>query len=126
MGFIKNLAIMPPKPKTPKSPRGKKAPEAKSPLKEEAKAPAKKAGGPRQAMVDNFAPSQDIIWGMTKKWNSQMVKWNHNHWSKSPFSQTGFHNASQAANTLGVVGKKAKGSKDGVKRVFTLTLKHKR
>ena len=118
---------MPAKPKTPKSPRGKQAP-AKSPLKEEpAKAaPVKKQAGPREAKYDEFSVSKDVVWGLTKKWNSHIVKFNHNQWSKSPLSLTGFHCASESANTVGVTGTKQKTDKDTVRRVFTLTLKHKR
>ena len=122
---------MPAKPKMPKSPRGKKGVDAmKSPTKAEpAKAKAAAAGGsggPRQAKYDEFAVSQDVVWRVTKKWNNNLVKFNGNQWSKSPFSHTGFHNASSAANTVGVVGKKELNDKKNVRRVFTLTLKHKR
>ena len=127
---------MPAKPKMPKSPRGKKGVDAmKSPAKEEPKgkaAPAKggkaaaASSGPRGAKYDEFAVSQDVIWGITKKRNAHLVKFNGNQWSKSPFSHSGFHNASSAANTVGVVGKKELNDKKNVRRVFTLTLKHKR
>merc|ERR1712048_25444 len=128
---------MPAKPKMPKSPRGKKGVDAmKSPAKEEPKAAAKGAAkggkasaassGPRGAKYDEFAVSQDVIWGITKKRNAQLVKFNGNQGSKSPFSHSGFHNASSAANTVGVVGKKELNDKKNVRRVFTLTLKHKR
>ena len=127
---------MPAKPKMPKSPRGKKGVDAmKSPTKEEPKAAAKggkaapakaSSDGPRGARFDEFAVSQDLIWGITKKRNAFLVKFNGNHWSKSPFSQTGFHNASEAANTVGLRGVRELNDKKNVRRVFTLTLKHKR
>ena len=129
---------MPAKPKMPKSPRGKKGVDAmKSPAKEEPKAAPKAAAkggkaapaggsGPRGNKYDEFAVSQDVIWGITKKRNANLVKFNGNQWSKSPFSHSGFHNASSAANTVGVVGKKELNDKKNVRRVFTLTLKHKR
>ena len=110
----------------------------KSPAKEEPKAaPAKAKGGsaaPRKtssagqrgAKYDEFAVSQDVIWRTTKKRSAFLVKFNGNHWSKSPFSHSGFHNASSAANTVGVAGKKELNDKKNVRRVFTLTLKHKR
>merc|ERR1712151_394857 len=134
MGFINKKAVkMPAKPKMPKSPRGKKGVDAmKSPAKEEPKgkaAPAKAAAGgsgPRGARFDEFGVSQDVIWGITKKRNAHLVKFNGNQWSKSPFSHSGFHNASSSANTVGVVGKKELNDKKNVRRVFTLTLKHKR
>ena len=77
-------------------------------------------------MVDDFAPSQDVIWGVLKKRSAFLVKFNGSEWSKSPLSQTGFHNASEAANTVSVSGKKELTDKEKVRRVFTLTLKHKR
>ena len=122
---------MPAKPKTPKSPRGTTKPEkgkvGGTPKKtEEKKAPAKKESGPRQAQYDPQAASPDVMWMLTKKWNAQKVRFNFNDWSKSPFSLTGFHNASQAANTVGVGGKKELTDKKTVRRIFSLTLKHKR
>ena len=128
---------MPAKPKMPKSPRGKKGvdamktPEKAEPAKPAAKggkaAPAKSAAsGPRGAQFDEFAVSQDVIWGVTKKRSAFLVKFNGNNWSKSPFSHSGFHNASSSANTVGVAGKKELNDKKNVRRVFSLTLKHKR
>ena len=130
---------MPAKPKMPKSPRGKKGVDAMkgTPAKEEPKAAAKggkaaaaprkaSSAGPRGARFDEFAVSQDLIWGITKKRNAFLVKFNGQQWSKNPLSQTGFHNASEAANTVGVAGKKELNDKKNVRRVFTLTLKHKR
>ena len=119
---------MPAKPKAPKSPRTGKPEKGKVAAAPEKKTEQKKAaakGGPRGSCYDEFGVSNDVIWRVTKKWNSNLVKFNHNQWSKSPFSTTGFHNASQAANTVGVGGKKEKTEK-GSKRIFPLTLKHKR
>merc|ERR1712032_1480965 len=139
MGLINNSAVkMPAKPKMPKSPRGKKGVDAmKSPAKEEPKAAAKaatggakggakKEAGPRGNQYDQFAVSSGVIWGITKKRCNTLVKFNGNMWSKSPFSHSGFHNASSAANTVGVAGKRELNDKKNVRRVFTLTLKHKR
>ena len=77
-------------------------------------------------MYDANGTSPDVMWMLTKKWNSQKVRFNFNDWTKSPFSHNGFHNASQAANTVGVGGTKELTDKKNVRRVFTLTLKHKR
>merc|ERR1719188_2294174 len=69
---------MPAKPKTPKSPRGTKpekggkGAKAETPTKTAPK--AKAASGPRGAKYDEFGRSADVIWGCTKKWNSQLVK----------------------------------------------------
>ena len=64
------------------------------------------------------------MWGLTKKWNCMKTKWNGKHWSYSPFSMNGFHNASQAGNTVGVTADKSV-SKNNFSRTFTMTLKHK-
>ena len=118
---------MPAKPKTVKSPRGTKQEKGKvAAAKATPKQSAAKEEGPRQAKYDAFAQSQDVVWRLTKKFNCNLVKFNGNQWSKSPFSLSGFHNASESANTLGVTGIKEKTDKDTVKRVFALTLKHKR
>ena len=118
---------MPAKPKTVKSPRGTKPEKGKvAAAKATPKQSAAKEEGPRQAKYDAFAQSQDVVWRLTKKFNCNLVKFNGNQWSKSPFSLSGFHNATESANTLGVTGIKEKTDKDTVKRVFALTLKHKR
>lgn len=68
--------------------------------------------------------SPEVVWGLTKRFNCFKTKWNGKHWTYSPFSTNGFHNASQSANTIGVsVSKTA--SKNNFKRTFTMTLKHK-
>lgn len=112
---------------TPSPAKGKAAP-AKG--KAAAAAPAKKAApvstGPRGAKYDEFAVSQDLIWGMTKKRNAFLVKFNGNDWSKAPMAVSGFHNRTEAANTVGVTARKELNDKKNVRRVFTLTLKHKR
>ena len=124
---------MPAKPKQPKSPRSTKPEKGKvgaTPQKKEeekkAATKAKKESGPRATQYDPHAASPDVMWMLTKKWNAQKVRFNFNDWSKSPFSLTGFHNASQAANTVGVGGKKELTDKKTVRRIFSLTLKHKR
>ena len=65
-----------------------------------------------------------VIWALTRKNNSQLVKFNGNEWTHNPLSNTGFHNASSSAGTIGV-GAFHKKSKKNFRRVFTLTLKHK-
>ena len=67
--------------------------------------------------------SQDEIWGLTKRFSCFKTKWNQKHWSYSPFSADGRHNAQQAANTLGVTVRKDKTDKN-FRRTFTMTLKH--
>merc|ERR1712166_304893 len=46
--------------------------------------------------------SQDVIWQLTKRNNSSLVKFNFNSWSKNKMNMTGFHNASQSASCLSV------------------------
>ena len=65
-----------------------------------------------------------VIWALTKKHNSQLVKFNGNEWTHNPLSNTGFHNASSSASTINVGGFHKK-SKKNFRRVFSLTLKHK-
>ena len=65
-----------------------------------------------------------MIWGLTKKWNSKLVKFNGNQWSSSPFSLSGFHNASESASTVGIQAVKEK-SKKAHRAVFRMHLKHK-
>ena len=64
------------------------------------------------------------MWGLTKRFTQYKTKWMGKHWSYSPFSADGRHNASQSANTIGVGVKRTKTEK-GSKRTFTLTLKKK-
>merc|ERR1711935_571164 len=50
----------------------------------------------------HMSVSQDVIWQLTKRNNSSLVKFNFNQWSKNKMNMTGFHNASQAASSLSV------------------------
>jgi hypothetical protein len=50
--------------------------------------------------------SQDLIWQLTKRNNAHLVKFNENMFSRHPLNMTGFHNASQAASTVGVASGK--------------------
>ena len=94
--FINKTKLnMPAKPKAPKSPRTGKPEKGKAAATPTKAAEKKQASsGPRGAFYDEFGRSNDVIWRVTKKWNSNLVKFNGNQWSKSPFSTTGFHNAS--------------------------------
>ena len=65
-----------------------------------------------------------VIWGLTKRHNSKLVKFNGNEWTHNPLSITGFHNASSSASTINV-GAEHKKAKKNFRRVFTLNLKHK-
>ena len=67
--------------------------------------------------------SQDIIWGITKRFNCQKTKWNGKHWTYSAFSSNGMYNAGQMSNTVGITVKKDKTAKN-FKRTFTMTSKH--
>lgn len=70
--------------------------------------------------------SPEVMWALTKKWNNQLVKFQGRHWTKSPYSMTGRWNASEAARTVGVSGRRdAVADKDTKKRVFTVSLKTK-
>jgi hypothetical protein len=64
------------------------------------------------------------MWGLTKRFNCFKTKFMGKHWSHSPFATNGMHNASQAANTIGITVRKDKTDKN-FKRTFTMTLKHK-
>ncbi len=66
----------------------------------------------------------EVVWQLTKKWNSQLVKFNGQQWTHNPMSLTNFHNASSVASPIGLTGVKAKGKK-GSKRVVTLLQRHK-
>jgi hypothetical protein len=65
-----------------------------------------------------------VIWALTKRHNSHLVKFNGNEWTHNPLSNTGFHNASSSASTIGV-GAHHQKTKKHFSRVFSLTLKHK-
>jgi hypothetical protein len=53
-----------------------------------------------------------------------LVKFNGQQFTHNPLSLTNFHNASQAASTIGLTAEKVKGKK-GTKRVVTLLQVHK-
>lgn len=65
-----------------------------------------------------------VIWGLTKRHNSKLVKFNGNEWTHNPLSITGFHNASSSSSSINV-GAEQKKTKKNFRRVFTLNLKHK-
>ena len=68
--------------------------------------------------------SPEVVWGLTKRFNCFKTKWMGKHWSHSPFSVNGFHNASQADNTIGVTVDQKK-TTNNFRRTFTMSLKHK-
>jgi hypothetical protein len=65
-----------------------------------------------------------VIWGLTKRHNSKLVKFNGNEWTHNPLSITGFHNASSSSSSINV-GSEVKKTKKNFRRVVTLSLKHK-
>ncbi len=69
-----------------------------------------------------------VVWQLTKKWNSFLVKTNGQQFSHDPLNLTGFHNASSSGlsnnNSIGLSATKEKGKK-GSKRVVTLLQKGK-
>ena len=71
----------------------------------------------------------EVVWQLTKKYNSFLVKFNGQQLSRDPLNLTNFHNASSAglSNTqaIGLSAAKTQGKKKGVKRVVTLLQKHK-
>ena len=67
--------------------------------------------------------SQDIIWGIAKKFDSAKTKWNGKHWTHCPFSMDGKYNAGQASNSVGITVRKDATAKN-FKRTFVMTLKH--
>ena len=40
----------------------------------------------------------NVIWNLTKKWNSHLVKFRDFQFSHDPLNLTGFHNASSSGN----------------------------
>ena len=66
--------------------------------------------------------SNDVIWGITKRFNCNKTKWNGKNWTHSPFSTNGMMNAGQMSNTIGISVRKDKTEKN-FKRTFTMTLK---
>ena len=78
----------------------------------------------------------DVIWQLTKKWNSKLVKFNGQTLSRDPLNLTGLHNASSSGTppssflgmsnhrSIGLQAKKEK-TKKKFRRVFSLLVKHK-
>ena len=70
----------------------------------------------------------EVVWQLTKKYNSFLVKSNGQQLSRDPLNLTGFHNASQSglvnAHSIGLSAQKVKGKK-GTKSVVTLLQRHK-
>ena len=66
--------------------------------------------------------SQDIIWGITKRFDSAKTKWNGKNWTHCPFSSNGMYNAGQMSNAIGISVKKDKTAKN-FKRTFIMTIK---
>eukprot|EP00351_Strombidinopsis_sp_SopsisLIS2011_P005858 CAMPEP_0116870320 /NCGR_PEP_ID=MMETSP0463-20121206/193_1 /TAXON_ID=181622 /ORGANISM="Strombidinopsis sp, Strain SopsisLIS2011" /LENGTH=148 /DNA_ID=CAMNT_0004506669 /DNA_START=117 /DNA_END=563 /DNA_ORIENTATION=+ len=70
----------------------------------------------------------DLYWGLTKKSNSNLVKFNGKQFTHDAYSLNNMHCASQVASSshtnLGVAGKKEKTEK-GNRRVFVLDIQHK-
>ena len=64
-----------------------------------------------------------VIWALTKRNSSYLVKFNGNEFTHDPHSVTGFHNASESANKVSIHGARV-ATKKGAKRVFTLTQEH--
>lgn len=69
-----------------------------------------------------------VVWQLTKKWNSFLVKANGQQFTRDPLNLTGLHNAADSglanSGTLGLTAVNVKGKK-GPKRVVTLLQKHK-
>jgi hypothetical protein len=71
-----------------------------------------------------------VLWGLTKKFNAQLVKFQGNEFSHDPLNLTGLHNASSAGTCndsgLGITLQRVK-SKTGkkFKREYTVLQKHK-
>jgi len=70
--------------------------------------------------------SNEVMWALTKRWNSKMVKFQGKHWSRSEFSHNGLHNASQVSgNQCGVSARKDTTEKN-FRRIFTLATRNGR
>jgi hypothetical protein len=65
----------------------------------------------------------EVVWQLTKRWNSNIVKFNGQQFSRDPLNLTGLHNAS-STGSVGLSAHKEKGKK-GSKRVITLQQVHK-
>ena len=66
--------------------------------------------------------SNDVIWGILKRFDSAKTKWNGKNWTHCPFSNNGMYNAGQMSNGVGISVKKTKTAKN-FKRTFTMTIK---
>ena len=75
-----------------------------------------------------------VIWGLTKKNNCFLKKFNGNQWSHNPLSVSGFHNASSTGSSASIQGhKRIQKSKDAKKdeksekskKVFEVVLRHR-
>merc|ERR1719454_364719 len=78
-----------------------------------------------------------VIWGLTKKNNAYLKKFNHNQWTHNPLSKTGFHNASSASSNCSIQGEKVvkvdkaakkdddKKKSQKSKKVFEVVVKHR-
>ena len=64
-----------------------------------------------------------VIWALTKKHNSYLVKFNGNSWSSAPTNVSGFHNASETCSEISVQADR-KSTKKGFRRDFILNLAH--
>ena len=69
-----------------------------------------------------------VVWQLTKKWNSKLVKFNGQQFSHDPLNLTNLHNASSSGysndQAIGLTSRKEK-AKKGSRRVITLLQKHK-
>lgn len=69
-----------------------------------------------------------VLWKLTKKWNSYLVKTNGQQFTRDPLSLTNLHNATSSGisndGAIGLQARKEKGKK-GFKKVVTLLQKHK-
>lgn len=66
-----------------------------------------------------------VIWALTKRNNSYLVKFNGNEFTHNPLSVTNFHNATESASTLSVAGSKKLVDNKKFKRTFSIITKHK-
>ena len=69
----------------------------------------------------------EVVWQLTKRWNSSIVKFNGQSFSSDPLNLTNFHNAASAGSNdhaVGISAVKEQGKK-GTKRVFTIIQAHK-
>ena len=68
----------------------------------------------------------EVEWQLTKKWNSNLVKFNGQQFTSNPLSLTNFHNASQSASPIGLSAEKViSPGKKGTKRTVLVRRVHK-